>query len=131
MDPVQAAAFLQAVCLGDGELVGLQSLLELGAAPLAAGSLAAGSPGKRHALPNSRIMIHQPWGGVGGTALDISIQADEILRLKDTLNGILSKHSGKPVEEVAKDSDRDFFMGAAEAKEYGLIDEILEKPPKG
>ena len=88
--------------------------------------LAAGSPGKRHALPNSRIMIHQPWGGVGGTALDISIQADEILRLKDTLNGILAKHSGKPVEEVAKDSDRDFFMGAAEAKEYGLIDEIVD-----
>jgi len=96
------------------------------AASMGAVLLAAGSPGKRHALPNSRIMIHQPWGGVGGTALDISIQADEILRLKDTLNGILSKHSGKPVEEVAKDSDRDFFMGAAEAKEYGLIDEIVE-----
>lgn len=96
------------------------------AASMGAVLLAAGSPGKRHALPHSRIMIHQPWGGVGGTALDISIQADEILRLKDTLNGILSKHSGKPVEEVAKDSDRDFFMGAAEAKEYGLIDEIVE-----
>lgn len=96
------------------------------AASMGAVLLAAGSPGKRHALPNSRIMIHQPWGGVGGTALDISIQADEILRLKSTLNGILSKHSGKPVEEVARDSDRDFFMGAAEAKEYGLIDEIVE-----
>lgn len=96
------------------------------AASMGAVLLAAGSPGKRHALPNSRIMIHQPWGGVGGTALDISIQADEILRLKSTLNGILAKHSGKPVEEVARDSDRDFFMGAAEAKEYGLIDEIVE-----
>jgi len=96
------------------------------AASMGAVLLAAGSPGKRHALPNSRIMIHQPWGGVGGTALDISIQAEEILRLKDTLNGVLSKHSGKAIEEVAKDSDRDFFMGAAEAKEYGLIDEIVE-----
>ena len=96
------------------------------AASMGAVLLAAGSPGKRHALPNSRIMIHQPWGGVGGTALDIAIQADEILRLKSTLNGILAKHSGKPVEEVARDSDRDFFMGAAEAKEYGLIDEIVE-----
>ena len=96
------------------------------AASMGAVLLAAGSPGKRHALPNSRIMIHQPWGGVGGTALDIAIQADEILRLKSTLNGILAKHSGKPVEEVVRDSDRDFFMGAAEAKEYGLIDEIVE-----
>jgi ATP-dependent Clp protease protease subunit len=88
--------------------------------------LAAGTKGKRHTLPNSRIMIHQPWGGVGGTALDISIQADEILSLKTTLCGILAKHSGKTIEEVQKDSDRDFFMGAQEAKDYGLIDEIVE-----
>ena len=96
------------------------------AASMGAVLLAAGTKGKRHTLPNSRIMIHQPWGGVGGTALDISIQADEILRLKDTLNGILAKHSGKSIEEVQKDSDRDFFMGGQEAKDYGLIDEIVE-----
>ena len=88
--------------------------------------LAAGSKGKRHALPNSRIMIHQPWGGVGGTAVDISIQADEILRLKQTLNDIVAKHTGRDAAEVAKDSDRDFFMGSEEAKEYGLIDEIIQ-----
>ena len=88
--------------------------------------LAAGTKGKRHTLPNSRIMIHQPWGGVGGTALDISIQADEILRLKETLNGILAKHCGKTLDELQKDSDRDFFMGAQQAKDYGLIDEIVE-----
>lgn len=96
------------------------------AASMGAVLLAAGTKGKRHTLPNSRIMIHQPWGGVGGTALDISIQADEILRLKETLNGILAKHSGKTLEEVGKDSDRDFFMGGQEAKDYGLIDEIVE-----
>ena len=71
-------------------------------------------------------MLHQPYGGVSGQISDIEIQADEILRLKDSLNGILAKHSGKPVEEVAKDSDRDFFMGSEEAKEYGLIDEIVQ-----
>ena len=88
--------------------------------------LAAGTKGKRHALPNSRIMIHQPWGGVAGTAADISIQADEILRLKHRLAEIFAKHTGKPVEEVAKDSDRDYYMGPEEAQEYGLIDEIVE-----
>jgi len=88
--------------------------------------LAAGTKGKRHALPHSRIMIHQPWGGVGGTAVDISIQADEILRLKDTLNRILAEHTGKDLAEITRDSDRDFFMGPAEAKAYGLIDEIVQ-----
>ena len=96
------------------------------AASMGAVLLAAGTKGKRHALPNSRIMIHQPWGGVGGTAIDISIQAEEILRLKITLSQILAKHTGRMVEQVSKDSDRDFFMGAAEAKSYGLIDEIVE-----
>jgi ATP-dependent Clp protease protease subunit len=96
------------------------------AASMGALLLAAGSKGKRHALPHSRIMIHQPWGGVGGTAVDISIQADEILRLKQTLNEILGRHTGKSPEQVAKDSDRDFFMGAREARAYGLIDEIVE-----
>lgn len=96
------------------------------AASMGAVLLAAGTKGKRHALPHARIMIHQPWGGVGGTAIDISIQADEILRLRQTLSEILGKHTGKSAEDVARDSDRDFFMGAAEAKAYGLIDEIVE-----
>jgi len=96
------------------------------AASMGALLLAAGTKGKRHALPHSRIMIHQPWGGVGGTAIDISIQADEILRLKQTLNEIVSRHTGKKLDQVSKDADRDFFMGAAEAKAYGLIDEIVE-----
>ncbi|MCB9877193.1 MAG: ATP-dependent Clp protease proteolytic subunit [Planctomycetes bacterium] len=96
------------------------------AASMGAVLLAAGTKGKRHALPHARIMIHQPWGGVGGTALDISIQADEILRLKQTLNGILAAHSGKSIDVVSKDSDRDFFMGCEEAKAYGLIDEIVQ-----
>jgi ATP-dependent Clp protease protease subunit len=96
------------------------------AASMGALLLAAGTKGKRHALPHSRIMIHQPWGGVGGTAMDISIQADEILRLKNTLSEIVARHTGKKVDQVSKDADRDFFMGAGEAKAYGLIDEIVE-----
>jgi ATP-dependent Clp protease protease subunit len=96
------------------------------AASMGALLLAAGTPGKRHALPNSRIMIHQPWGGVHGTAADITIQAEEILRLKETLNNILGKHCGKDASQVAEDSDRDYYMGSAEAKAYGLIDEIVE-----
>jgi ATP-dependent Clp protease, protease subunit len=88
--------------------------------------LAAGTKGKRHALPNSRIMIHQPWGGAQGQATDIMIQAEEIIRMKKRLNEILAKHSGQTVEKVQKDGDRDFFMSAAEAKEYGLVDEVVE-----
>ncbi|MCS7048239.1 MAG: ATP-dependent Clp endopeptidase proteolytic subunit ClpP [Verrucomicrobiae bacterium] len=88
--------------------------------------LAAGAKGKRFALPNARIMIHQPWGGVQGQAADISIQAREILRLRDRLNEILALHTGKPVDVIAKDTDRDFFMSAAEAREYGLVDDVVK-----
>jgi len=96
------------------------------AASMGAVLLAAGTKGKRYCLPHARIMIHQPWGGVHGTAADITIQAEEILRLKETLNEILGKHCGKDPSVVAEDSDRDYYMGAAEAKAYGLIDEIVE-----
>jgi ATP-dependent Clp protease, protease subunit len=88
--------------------------------------LAAGRRGKRFALPNARIMIHQPWGGVEGQAADISIQAKEILRLRDRLNEILAFHTGKPLEAITKDTDRDFFMSADEAKQYGLVDEVVK-----
>jgi len=87
--------------------------------------LAAGAAGKRYALPNARIMIHQPWGGAQGQAVDIDIQAKEILRLRERLNEILAHHSGRTLEEIEKDSDRDNFMSAEQAKEYGLIDEVL------
>ena len=87
--------------------------------------LTAGSPGLRHALPNARIMIHQPWGGAEGKASDIEITAREILRLKEKLNEILAKHSGRKMSDVVKDTDRDHFMSADEAKEWGLIDEVL------
>ena len=87
--------------------------------------LAAGAPGKRFALPNSRIMIHQPWGGAEGTAADIDIQAREILRLKEMLNGILAAHSGQPLKKIYKDTERDFFMSAAEAVEYHLVDKVV------
>ncbi|MBI3601891.1 MAG: ATP-dependent Clp endopeptidase proteolytic subunit ClpP [Candidatus Omnitrophica bacterium] len=87
--------------------------------------LTAGTKGKRHALPNARIMIHQPWGGVQGTASDISIQAQEILRMKDELNKILAKHSGQNLERVRKDTDRDYFMSAQESKDYGLVDTVI------
>ncbi len=98
------------------------------AASMGAVLLAAGAPGKRHALPGARIMIHQPWGGAQGTASDLSIQAQEILRLKDYLNGILAHHTGKSVEEIARDTDRDNFMSAAEAAAYGLVDDVI--PPR-
>jgi ATP-dependent Clp protease protease subunit len=87
--------------------------------------LCAGTKGKRHALPNSRIMIHQPWGGVQGQAEDISRHAKEILKMRDRINEILSMHTGQPLEKVQKDTDRDYFMSAQEAKDYGLIDEVI------
>ena len=99
------------------------------AASMGAVLLAAGAKGKRHALPGARIMIHQPWGGAQGTASDIHIQAQEILRLKEHLNGILAKHTGKSIKEVAKDTDRDFFMSADEAAKYGLVDDVLGAAP--
>lgn len=95
------------------------------AASMGAILLGAGTKGKRFVLPNSRIMIHQPWGGVQGVAEDISIHAREILKLRDKINGILSKHTGQNMERIQKDTDRDFFMSAEEAKEYGLIDEVI------
>ncbi len=96
------------------------------AASMGAVLLAAGTKGKRYALPNARIMIHQPWGGVQGQATDISIQAQEILRLKDRINEILAKHCGKTGDIVAKDTDRDRFMSAEDAKSYGLVDEVVK-----
>ncbi len=95
------------------------------AASMGALLLAAGTKGKRYALPHSRIMIHQPWGGVTGAASDISIQTNEILRLRDKINEILAQHTGKTLEEIKKDTDRDYFMSAEEAKNYGIIDEVI------
>ena len=88
--------------------------------------LAAGTKGKRHGLPHSRIMLHQPWGGMEGTAVDISIQAEEIMHLKKCLNDILAKHTGQPIGRIEEDADRDFYMSSNDAKEYGLVDEVLE-----
>lgn len=93
--------------------------------------LTAGTKGKRHALKHSRVMIHQPWGGMQGTASDIAIQAEEILKLKKTLNGILALHSGKSIAQVETDTDRDKFLSAEEAKLYGLVDEVIEAVPRG
>ncbi len=100
------------------------------AASMGAVLLTAGTKGKRYALPYARIMIHQPWGGVQGTASDITIQAREIDRLKTDLIKILSHHTGQTVEKVTVDSDRDFFMSAEEAKKYGLIDEVIYSADK-
>ena len=99
------------------------------AASMGAVLLAAGTKGKRYSLPNARIMIHQPWGGAEGKATDISIAAKEILRLKDRLNEILAFHTGKSVDTLTNDTERDFFMSADEAKAYGLVDEVLTKRP--
>ena len=99
------------------------------AASGAAVLLAGGTSGKRFALPHSRVMLHQPHGGVGGQVSDIEIQAREILRYRDELNHILASHTKQPVERIAKDTDRDFFLDAAEAKEYGVVDSIINKPP--
>ena len=101
------------------------------AASMGAILLAAGCKGKRFALPNARIMIHQPMGGVEGQATDISIQAKEILRLKDRLNEMLAFHTGRDVATVARDTDRDYFMSAEEARAYGLVDAVLTKRPAG
>lgn len=94
--------------------------------------LTAGTKGKRYALPNSRVMIHQPYGGIGGTSADIALQAKEILVLKKRLHEIMAEHTGQTVEKIAADSDRDFYMSADEAKDYGLIDEVVapKKLPK-
>lgn len=97
------------------------------AASMAAVLLAGGQKAKRSVLPNARVMIHQPWGGVQGTASDIRIQAEEILKTKKRINEILASHTGKPVEEIEKDTDRDYYMSSQEAKDYGLIDNILIK----
>jgi len=97
------------------------------AASMGAVLLAAGAKGKRYALPNSKIMIHQVMGGAQGQASDIKIQAEEILKVRDNLNNILSRHTGKPLKQVEKDTDRDYYMTAKEALDYGLIDKIIEK----
>jgi ATP-dependent Clp protease protease subunit len=103
-----------AVCLGQ-------------AASMAAVLLAGGAHGKRTALPNARILIHQPMGGTRGQATDIKIQAEEILRMREHLNGILSKHTGQPLERIATDTERDYYMSADQAKVYGIIDEVVAK----
>ncbi len=100
-------------------------------ASMGAWLLAAGTPGKRYALPNSRIMIHQPIGGAGGQATDIDIAAREAIMLRDRMSEILAKHTGKSKDQILDDIDRDFFMSAAQAKEYGMVDEVLVPAPKG
>ncbi len=97
------------------------------AASMGAVLLSAGAKGKRYALPHSRIMIHQPIGGIQGQATDIIIHAEEIKRIKKMLNEILSKHTGQPLEKIEKDVERDYFMSAEEAKDYGIVDKVIEK----
>ncbi len=105
---------IQTICLGQ-------------AASLGAILLAAGTPGKRFALPHARIMIHQPWGGLSGQAADIDIHAREVLKIRERLNAILAHHTGRTEEQIATDSDRDRFMGADEAVEYGLVDSVISQ----
>jgi ATP-dependent Clp protease protease subunit len=100
------------------------------AASMAALLLSAGAKGKRGALPHSRVMIHQPWGGVQGQVSDIEIHTKELLLVKRKMAELLSKHTGQPMEKIEKDTDRNYFMSAQEAKEYGLIDEVFEKKSK-
>jgi ATP-dependent Clp protease protease subunit len=99
------------------------------AASMGAVLLAAGSPGKRSALPNSRVMLHQPWGGARGQAADIDIQAREILKLRDRLNEILAQHTGKPVDQIARDSERDYYLSGEEARAYGVVDQVVAHRP--
>lgn len=99
------------------------------AASMGAFLLSAGTPGKRYALPHARIMIHQPWGGFQGQASDIDIHAQEILRLKQTLNQRMAEHCNRDIEEIARDTDRDNFLSAEEAKDYGLVDHVVSKSP--
>jgi ATP-dependent Clp protease, protease subunit len=101
------------------------------AASGAAVLLAGGTKGKRHILPNARVMLHQPYGGVQGQISDIEIQANEIIRYREVLNQILANHTGQSLERIAKDTDRDFFMGAEDAKKYGVVDDIVSKIPGG
>ena len=91
--------------------------------------LAGGSNGKRFALPHAKVMIHQPYGQVGGQVSDIEIQADEILKTREVLNQILAQHTGQAIERIAKDTNRDHYMTAIEAKSYGVVDDILTRPP--
>ncbi len=100
------------------------------AASMGAVLLSAGTKGKRHALPNSRVMIHQPWGGVQGAAEDISRHAQEILKMRDRLNEILASHTGQSIEKIQKDTDRDYFMSADESLQYHLIDEVINPQKK-
>jgi ATP-dependent Clp protease protease subunit len=96
------------------------------AASMGAVLLAAGAKGKRYCLPHARVMIHQPWGGAQGSASDISIHAEEILRMKKMINEVMARHTGRTVDDIEKDSDRDRFMSADEAKSYGIVDEVLK-----
>lgn len=98
-------------------------------ASVAALLLASGEKGKRYALPNAKIMIHQPWGGTSGQASDIEIEAREIIKTKEQLNAIMAKHTGQPIDKLTLDSDRNFFMSAAEARDYGIIDEVIVERP--
>jgi ATP-dependent Clp protease, protease subunit len=100
------------------------------AASMGAFLLTAGTKGKRFALPNARVMIHQPMGGFSGQATEIDIHAREILKIRERLNEIMAKHTGQPLERIAQDTERDYFMSAEEAKRYGLIDEVITRPPK-